>query len=39
VVITLGGGYALQIQDIVQAHCNTIRTALQIAAAAVFLPR
>jgi acetoin utilization deacetylase AcuC-like enzyme len=39
VVITLGGGYAPQIQDIVQVHCNTIRTALQIAAAAVFLPR
>jgi acetoin utilization deacetylase AcuC-like enzyme len=39
VVITLGGGYAPQIQDIVQAHCNTIRTALQIAAAEVFLPR
>jgi acetoin utilization deacetylase AcuC-like enzyme len=39
VVITLGGGYAPQIQDIVQAHCNTIRTALQIAAAEVCLPR
>jgi acetoin utilization deacetylase AcuC-like enzyme len=39
VVITLGGGYAPQIQDIVQAHCNTIRTALQIAAAEVFMPR
>jgi acetoin utilization deacetylase AcuC-like enzyme len=33
VVITLGGGYAPQIHDIVQAHCNTIRTALHIAAA------
>ena len=39
VVITLGGGYAPQIQDIVQAHCNTIRTALHIAAATEFLPR
>jgi acetoin utilization deacetylase AcuC-like enzyme len=39
VVITLGGGYAPQIQDIVQAHCNTIRVALQMAAAAEFLPR
>jgi acetoin utilization deacetylase AcuC-like enzyme len=34
VVITLGGGYAPQMHDIVQAHCNTIRTALHIAAAA-----
>jgi acetoin utilization deacetylase AcuC-like enzyme len=33
VVITLGGGYAPQMHDIVQAHCNTIRMALRIAAA------
>jgi acetoin utilization deacetylase AcuC-like enzyme len=33
VVITLGGGYAPQVQDIVQAHCNTIRVALRIALA------
>jgi acetoin utilization deacetylase AcuC-like enzyme len=32
VVITLGGGYAPQIQDIVQAHCHTVRLALQVAA-------
>ena len=37
VVITQAGGYAPQIQDIEQAHCNTIRKALQIAAAAVFV--
>jgi acetoin utilization deacetylase AcuC-like enzyme len=36
-VITLGGGYAPQIQDIVQAHCNTIRTALRMATAPVLL--
>jgi acetoin utilization deacetylase AcuC-like enzyme len=30
VVITLGGGYAPEIQDIVQAHCNTVRVALQM---------
>jgi acetoin utilization deacetylase AcuC-like enzyme len=30
VVITLGGGYAPQVQDIVQAHCNTIRVALHL---------
>lgn len=33
VVITLGGGYAPQVQDIVQAHCNTVRVARQIALA------
>jgi acetoin utilization deacetylase AcuC-like enzyme len=33
VVITLGGGYAPQIQDIVEAHCNTIRTACRLAGA------
>jgi acetoin utilization deacetylase AcuC-like enzyme len=38
VVITLGGGYAPQLQDIVQAHCNTIRTARQIAAEEQFAP-
>jgi acetoin utilization deacetylase AcuC-like enzyme len=32
VVIVLGGGYAPQIQDIVQAHGNTVRVARQIAA-------
>ena len=31
-VITLGGGYAPQMQDIVEAHCNTIRVACQIMA-------
>lgn len=31
VVITMGGGYAPRIQDIVEAHCNTMRTACQIA--------
>jgi acetoin utilization deacetylase AcuC-like enzyme len=31
VVITLGGGYAPQIQEIVEAHCNTIRTACRLA--------
>jgi len=30
VVITLGGGYAPHVQDIVQAHCNTVRIAQQI---------
>jgi acetoin utilization deacetylase AcuC-like enzyme len=30
VAITLGGGYAPEIQDIVQAHCNTVRVALQM---------
>jgi acetoin utilization deacetylase AcuC-like enzyme len=33
VVITLGGGYAPHIQDIVEAHCNTIRTACHLAGA------
>ena len=32
VVITFGGGYASHMQDIVEAHCNTIRTACRIAA-------
>lgn len=32
VVITMGGGYAPQIEDIVEAHCNTIRTACRLAA-------
>ncbi len=27
VVVTLGGGYAPEIEDIVEAHCNTIRIA------------
>jgi acetoin utilization deacetylase AcuC-like enzyme len=31
-VITLGGGYAPQMQEIVEAHCNTIRVACQIMA-------
>jgi acetoin utilization deacetylase AcuC-like enzyme len=32
VVVTMGGGYAPQIEDIVEAHCNTIRVACQLAA-------
>jgi acetoin utilization deacetylase AcuC-like enzyme len=32
-VITLGGGYAPHIQDIVEALCNTIRTACRLAGA------
>lgn len=31
VVMTMGGGYAPQIEDIVEAHCNTIRTACCLA--------
>lgn len=31
VVITLGGGYAPEIDDIVEAHCNTLRVALDLA--------
>jgi acetoin utilization deacetylase AcuC-like enzyme len=31
VVVTLGGGYALHMQDIVEAHCNTIRAACRVA--------
>ena len=27
VAITLGGGYGLDIQDTVEAHCNTVRAA------------
>jgi acetoin utilization deacetylase AcuC-like enzyme len=34
VVITLGGGYALQVRDIVQAHCNTVRIAKRLACTA-----
>lgn len=34
VVITLGGGYAPEIRDIVEAHCNTIRTACRLVAQA-----
>ena len=30
VVITLGGGYARNVQDTVETHCNTIRTARHI---------
>ncbi|MBP6823415.1 MAG: histone deacetylase [Acidobacteria bacterium] len=29
VVTTMGGGYAKEIGDTVEAHCNTVRTALQ----------
>jgi acetoin utilization deacetylase AcuC-like enzyme len=32
VVTTMGGGYAPQIEDIVEAHCVTVRLACQIAA-------
>jgi acetoin utilization deacetylase AcuC-like enzyme len=38
VVVTLGGGYAPQIQDIVEAHCNTIRTAARVAAQVMRVP-
>lgn len=31
-VITMGGGYAPQMHDIVAAHCNTVRAACRIAA-------
>lgn len=31
VVVTLGGGYAPQMSDIVEAHCNTIRAACGVA--------
>jgi acetoin utilization deacetylase AcuC-like enzyme len=34
VAITMGGGYAPQIETIVEAHCNTVRTALQLATSA-----
>lgn len=30
VVTTMGGGYAAQMEDIVEAHCNTVRLALQM---------
>ena len=30
VVITIGGGYARNVSDTVEAHCNTIRSACQI---------
>jgi acetoin utilization deacetylase AcuC-like enzyme len=32
VVTTMGGGYAPQIEDIVEAHCHTVRLACQLAA-------
>jgi len=31
VVTTMGGGYAREIDDIVEAHCNTVRLACQLA--------
>lgn len=36
VVVTMGGGYAPRIEDIVEAHCNTIRVACQLAAGPSF---
>ncbi len=30
VVTTMGGGYAKDVNDTVEAHCNTVRTALQM---------
>jgi hypothetical protein len=30
----MGGGYAPQVEAIVEAHCNTVRTALQLATSA-----
>jgi acetoin utilization deacetylase AcuC-like enzyme len=38
VVITMGGGYAPQIDDIVEAHCQTIRLACQLALDATGYP-
>jgi len=38
VVTTMGGGYAPQIEDIVEAHCNTVRLACRIAASPI-VPR
>lgn len=35
VVTTMGGGYALQSEDIVEAHCNTVRLACRMAASPV----
>ena len=32
VVVTMGGGYAPRIEDIVEAHCNTMRVACRLAA-------
>lgn len=37
VVTTMGGGYAPQMEAIVEAHCNTVRTALRHATA-TFVP-
>lgn len=31
VVVTMGGGYAPRLEDIVEAHCNTIRIACRLA--------
>ena len=31
VVTTIGGGYGKDISDTVEAHCNTVRVALQYA--------
>ncbi len=36
VVVTMGGGYAPRIEDIVEAHCNTTRVACQLAAGPSF---
>jgi acetoin utilization deacetylase AcuC-like enzyme len=33
VAITLGGGYGKDLDDTVEAHCNTIRTAAEISTA------
>jgi acetoin utilization deacetylase AcuC-like enzyme len=33
VVITLGGGYGKDLRDTIEAHCNTIRAACEVAAA------
>jgi hypothetical protein len=30
VAITMGGGYSERMADIVEAHCNTFRTAFEI---------
>jgi len=30
VVVTMGGGYSPHIKDILEAHCNTFRTAKEI---------
>lgn len=35
VVVTLAGGYARQVGDTIHIHCNTIKTAMQLAGSAI----